>query len=60
MARIAFLGLGIIGAPVVGHMLHAGHQVTGVTMFISGGLIRCCNQIGSRPRTLTPDAKEID
>lgn len=28
MADIAFLGLGIIGAPMAGHMLHAGHQVT--------------------------------
>lgn len=28
MARIAFLGLGVMGAPMAGHLVKAGHQVT--------------------------------
>lgn len=28
MARVAFLGLGVMGAPMAGHLVKAGHQVT--------------------------------
>lgn len=28
MAKVAFLGLGVMGAPMAGHLLSAGHQVT--------------------------------
>ena len=28
MARIAFLGLGVMGAPMAGHLARAGHRVT--------------------------------
>ncbi|WP_114964440.1 NAD(P)-dependent oxidoreductase [Alkalilacustris brevis] len=28
MTRIAFLGLGVMGAPMAGHLLRAGHEVT--------------------------------
>ncbi|MEO1167557.1 MAG: NAD(P)-dependent oxidoreductase [Pseudomonadota bacterium] len=28
MAKIAFLGLGVMGAPMAGHLLNAGHDVT--------------------------------
>jgi 3-hydroxyisobutyrate dehydrogenase-like beta-hydroxyacid dehydrogenase len=28
MARVAFLGLGVMGAPMAGHLASAGHQVT--------------------------------
>ncbi len=28
MAKIAFLGLGVMGAPMAGHLLRAGHEVT--------------------------------
>ncbi|WP_067812395.1 2-hydroxy-3-oxopropionate reductase [Actinomadura kijaniata] len=29
MSRIAFIGLGIMGAPMAGHLVRAGHEVTG-------------------------------
>ena len=28
MARVAFLGLGVMGFPMAGHLLAAGHDVT--------------------------------
>ncbi|MEL6830146.1 MAG: NAD(P)-binding domain-containing protein, partial [Pseudomonadota bacterium] len=28
MARVAFLGLGVMGYPMAGHLVRAGHQVT--------------------------------
>ena len=28
MARVAFLGLGVMGFPMAGHLAAAGHQVT--------------------------------
>ena len=29
MSKVAFLGLGVMGAPMAGHLARAGHQVTG-------------------------------
>ncbi|MGC1208778.1 MAG: NAD(P)-binding domain-containing protein, partial [Ornithinimicrobium sp.] len=29
MTAIAFIGLGIMGSPMAGHLAKAGHQVTG-------------------------------
>ncbi len=29
MSKIAFLGLGVMGAPMAGHLARAGHQITG-------------------------------
>nr|BFE88754.1 hypothetical protein GCM10020093_113550 [Planobispora longispora] len=29
MSRIAFIGLGIMGSPMAGHLVRAGHEVTG-------------------------------
>ncbi|RKN04954.1 2-hydroxy-3-oxopropionate reductase [Streptomyces radicis] len=31
--RIAFIGLGIMGGPMAGHLVKAGHQVTGFDLF---------------------------
>ncbi len=28
MANVAFLGLGVMGAPMAGHLVRAGHSVT--------------------------------
>ncbi|HCB74583.1 MAG TPA: oxidoreductase, partial [Sphingomonas bacterium] len=28
MAKVAFLGLGVMGAPMAGHLARAGHDVT--------------------------------
>ena len=28
MAKLAFLGLGVMGFPMAGHLAHAGHEVT--------------------------------
>ena len=28
MARVAFLGLGVMGGPMAGHLASAGHEVT--------------------------------
>ena len=28
MAKVAFLGLGVMGYPMAGHLARAGHQVT--------------------------------
>ena len=28
MAKLAFLGLGVMGAPMAGHLAKAGHEVT--------------------------------
>ena len=28
MAKLAFLGMGVMGAPMAGHLLKAGHEVT--------------------------------
>lgn len=32
MSRIGFIGLGIMGSPMAGHLVRAGHQVTGYTL----------------------------
>ncbi|GAA1538450.1 2-hydroxy-3-oxopropionate reductase [Actinomadura kijaniata] len=36
MSRIAFIGLGIMGAPMAGHLVRAGHEVTGYDVVPKG------------------------
>ena len=60
MARIAFLGLGVMGAPMAGHLAAAGHEVTVYNRTTSKAEAWASQHEGSAARTPAEAAKDKD
>lgn len=54
MKRIAFIGLGVMGQPMAGHLLRAGYSVTGYD--VSSGAIETFAKSGGTPAASVADA----
>jgi len=71
MSKIGFIGLGIMGAPMAGHLLAAGHQLFVNTVgaypqsLIDGGAKKCANakdvaQAAEIIFVMVPDTPDVD
>jgi 3-hydroxyisobutyrate dehydrogenase-like beta-hydroxyacid dehydrogenase len=59
MARLAFIGTGVMGAPMAGHLVRAGHQLTGFNRTRAKAK-DCADDYGSSVVDTPADAARVD